>query len=459
MYRAVEIIRAGLSNFTLPIWLFLCLILGGASAAGVLANGLLQLAGILLIAILLWRMTTTNGHAQWSAIWHRDKHGILGILAIIGAVTIWIIFQLIPLPSSFWSNLSGRDIIVAGDKLIGLKQIARPFSMQPNSTIISASWLIVPITTLLLTIFSKNTARQYAGYLIIIIAMLSALVGVIQIGQGPDSPAYFYAITNDNTSVGFFANSNHLATLYLCALLLCPWLFFETDNGRKAHHMLQWMGIGLACMLVLNLILNRSLAGYVLLIPTAAFVIFRHPAGKELVRRWPFSVRSLFGAVIAITLILGWFAFSYLGSFALGLTDPNLRLHYYAQGMQMARATFPLGSGLGTFRWFYTGFEDPGNLALEYVNHAHNDYIELLVEGGLFSLLILAALVIWFVARLLHTNQLQERQIPLQLSSAMIVAIIAWHSLGDYPARTAAIAAIGAFAIGNLASPPSRRKS
>src|SRR3546814_13881846 len=55
------------------------------------------------------------------------------------------------------------------------------------------------------------------------------------------------------------------------------------------------------------------------------------------------------------------------------------------------------GSGFGSFAGAYKMFE-PDNLLQEAdFNHAHNDWAEVIITGGLPFALILAAAILWFV--------------------------------------------------------------
>lgn len=444
----------------LPVWLSLCLIFGGASSAGYMANGFLQTLGIAIIFITGWRYMTTNvGQREWTEIGFYEGRPARSMLFLAAAIAVWIVIQMVPLPAAIWHNLGGRNIIIAGDRLMGLAGISRPMSMQPNSTLISGMWLIVPVATFLITLNLNEPARKYGGYAVVVIAILSSALGVVQIGQGENSRAYFYDITNFGTSVGFFANSNHLATLFLCALAMCPWLFFEHDERRRGRRSraLNTIGIATAAILVLNIAINRSVAGYILVIPVIAFVMLQHEAGRQAVARLPISMRSFLLALTALTILVGWLMFDVLRDFSVGLTDPDTRIAYYSQSLAIARQSFPFGTGLGTFRWIFTGYEDPSAVDQTFVNHVHNDYIELLLEGGVVSIILIVVFAIWMVRRVRQIGSLADFQKPLQWTSIVVVAVIAGHSFVDYPARTAAIAAIAAFAIANLAAPASRR--
>ncbi|MGH6740524.1 MAG: hypothetical protein ACREDY_16120, partial [Bradyrhizobium sp.] len=94
----------------LPIYLGLCLLLGGASAAGILANAALQLLAVLIIA----RFAVRSGPAVpgWRT-W----------LVAAGLIVILVIIELAPLPGEIVDRLPGRAEIVEGYRLLGLTPI------------------------------------------------------------------------------------------------------------------------------------------------------------------------------------------------------------------------------------------------------------------------------------------------------------------------------------------------
>ena len=56
----------------------------------------------------------------------------------------------------------------------------------------------------------------------------------------------------------------------------------------------------------------------------------------------------------------------------------------------------PFGSGAQSFQLIYPHYEDAANASLEYMNHAHNDYVEVFLEHGIPGLVLIgAALVFW----------------------------------------------------------------
>lgn len=58
----------------------------------------------------------------------------------------------------------------------------------------------------------------------------------------------------------------------------------------------------------------------------------------------------------------------------------------------------PAGSGLGSYREVYRLFESPSEVNSTFVNHAHNDYLELAVELGLPGVLLMILFLAWWGA-------------------------------------------------------------
>ena len=59
----------------------------------------------------------------------------------------------------------------------------------------------------------------------------------------------------------------------------------------------------------------------------------------------------------------------------------------------------PIGSGLGTFVPVYAMFEKPEDASPTYVNHAHNDILEVWLETGVLGLVLMGLFVVWLVRR------------------------------------------------------------
>jgi O-antigen ligase len=120
----------------------------------------------------------------------------------------------------------------------------------------------------------------------------------------------------------------------------------------------------------------------------------------------------------------------------------GIRINIDRDGLRMFRAKPVLGWGLGAFpivypefRTFYTNF---------FVNEAHNDYLQLLVEMGLIGF----GLMIWFLAVLYHSVLQKIRNWTSEVSGAVGLACmlgftgILVHSVVDFNLQIPANAAL-----------------
>jgi O-antigen ligase len=119
---------------------------------------------------------------------------------------------------------------------------------------------------------------------------------------------------------------------------------------------------------------------------------------------------------------------------------------------------FPFGSGLGTFADVYMKYEQIEWLRPTFVNHAHNEYIQIAIEAGLLGCAVAALLIALLVRSGLAAwrgLRIDPKSQPWQLSvlGLAIILLILMHSTVDYPLRRPALAALFAFALGLVLRP------
>ena len=126
-----------------------------------------------------------------------------------------------------------------------------------------------------------------------------------------------------------------------------------------------------------------------------------------------------------------------------------------------AALTFwPVGSGLGSFAAVYPGFQPAGLQG--FVNHAHNDYIQLLMECGLLAV-VLAGLAVALVARQAARLVRRARAVGLdapallQASCGLGLLAVLLHSWVDFNLRIPANALSAAFLLGAFLRPLASR--
>jgi O-antigen ligase len=121
-----------------------------------------------------------------------------------------------------------------------------------------------------------------------------------------------------------------------------------------------------------------------------------------------------------------------------------MRLRILPTVQEITQAFWPWGSGLGSFEKIYQVFEPAHLLAPSYMNHAHNDWLELILTGGLPSLVLVAlGVLIWLSCAVkLVFGRAADPLSPLRKAGLVIVLILALASLTDYPLRTPALSCL-----------------
>ncbi len=422
-----------LQNMALA-YLMAVLLLGGASAAGLNANLFLQLAGAALILLFCWR-------AEFEPIGSRIFWIFVGALSLLAAI------QLVPLPPSLWGDLPGRDRIIDGYNLLGMKPPWLTLSLSPWNSIGSLAWCIPALAMFVITRSNKapgiDITAKYIGYF----AALSALVGIVQKMTGG---GYFYAVTNYGQGPGFFANSNHQGSFLLVALILYCAQRIDAKNRRGQRFSmarLPWWDISICALFIIGILASNSLACQAMLVPVILGIVFM--ARDDWRLPWPLMIIAGLSLAGALT------AFVLLGPVSNDLTAKGVvegisRKDFLLTGLRIVADFSPFGTGLGSFQDIYRWYEDPAVVGTTYVNHAHNDYLELFIETGAFSVLALFLFLCWFIPcgwRL----WLGQRKDAMALAATIVIATEMLHSIVDYPLRTAALSALFAIAIAHLA--------
>lgn len=358
--------------------------------------------------------------------------------------------QLVPLPPIVWQALPGREVIAQGFELAGAPAPWLPLSLTPDETIAQILSLLPPLAMILAIFASSETARRRAAAVLITVAAGSVLLGVAQIAGGPQSPFYFYSITNRESAVGFFANRNHLGTLLLTALPFLAAFAVAPDQHRR-RRVGELLLIGALALLILcGLVVDRSRAALLLAVPLSlgcvAFILPRPRSRRGAVQAAAALACGLvlFAALIAATHGLGAFA---------PVASAQHRTTIVPTTLRAAADYLPFGSGGGSFQTIYPSYEETAAIAPEFINHAHCDYAEFLLEYGLpGAILILAALALW-VSRVRALSGFGRYHGRLGRAGFIALGAPIFHGCVDYPLRTAAIAVVAAMAAALVVAP------
>ena len=347
------------------------MLFGGAGGYG-WSDAVVQLAALPLLAWALFKLTPSQlgRDGQWAIV-------------LLCAIIAWPLLQLIPMPPSVWSGLPGRGEIASAYEAAGMTLPWLPISLYPTAT-----WLgllsLVPATAVFLAMLSlERRSRRVFILVIFIVIFASAVLDMLQIMGGEESPLRFYAVTNPGRAVGFFANSNHNAAFLYSAI---PFVTAYAIGLVLDHRRHRAIGLVLLALLILAIIIGLSLtqsrAGMALLFVaglSSLLLAWRHNQGQSGRRLLRFAI----GANLVALLLAFQFGFVAFMQRAEGQGLEDMRWPVAQVTSQAAIANLPFGSGFGTFAPIYEKFAPRTFLTEKYVNHAHNDWLELWLTGGL----------------------------------------------------------------------------
>ena len=427
----------------LAFMLVMAFVLGGGSRADIMSLIVLRPAAAALLCYGMWGLDRR----------HVADHRFL--FCVAGAIVALVLVQLVPLPPALWALLPGRGLIANIDNSAGLGAVWRPLSMVPSGTWNALFSLIPPLAAMLLAV--RLTSDESWGLLPVIIGigLTSAILGLLQLGGPADGPLYFYQETNSGSAVGLFANRNHHA-VFLASLL--PVLAAYGSIGMPSaidYRLRTALAFVVGVFFVVLILVIGSRAGLLvmLLALPGIFLLYRLPPPRRASRhgrRWPL----IWGGMILVAVIALGVLTSVMGR-ALAVerlfaqpVDAEVRYRAWGQVLSLARYYFPAGTGFGSFAEVFKVHEPHGLLSIFTFNHAHNDWLELALTGGIAACLLLVAVVVAVVLRIgvLFRAPRDTRHMMASLG-LWLMALFALASFVDYPLRVPSLACLFSVAL------------
>lgn len=414
--------------------------LGGGSRSDILSTLVLRPVAIIAAAFGLWSMSRDDYQKHKALIW------------AFAAILISILVYLVPLPPELWRGLPGRDIVAEIDDVTGVGQIWRPLTLVPYATWNAFFSLFVPLAIFLNAICLNDQQLRRLLPVILCIGVVSSIIGIFQISGDPKGPLFFYRLTNNGTSVGLFANRNHHGAFLAC---LFPMLaVFAAGISEAQSSYKKWSALIFTFLLIPLLLATGSRAGGILglLGLVSAIYLYRTfyfaPRARNGASTSPWIMRSIIGgALFLVGLVVVAAKNSRVETLSrLSKEDAieDLRFHIWDQSMDLLWDYFPFGSGPGTFVEIYKAAETPATTFHNYVNHVHNDWLEIILTMGLLGLIGLVVLVVAFSAasfRLFGPARKNQNRVSNAFGQMAIIVMVLLMcaSIVDYPLRTPAL--------------------
>ena len=421
-------------------------------AVAPLAFGTVEGWSLLLVELLVALAVLTH------ALQHQQGRllaipGLLPLMLLIG----WMLLQLVPLPVEVQKALSPHGY-QAYEPVYGLLAEPRllPLSVYPKGTVLEAIRLLAHALFYLLTVLLL-TSGAHLKKAVEFCCWLALAIGILALLQKFSSPEklFWFRPSSTGQSMGPWVNRSQysgyvelVAPLVLALALYFrpavasddPWrkrvvAFFSKEEGVNRHLLFSFGVLLLAASVFVSLC-----RGGIIAVTLSSFSFFLLLAWKE--RRYSRLVSVAFFSVLI--LIVSWFGwqpivdrfdqiFTGSGEFAVD------RLLVWEDSWKIFRDFWLTGSGFGTFIAVYPLYRTvPGEAIFD---HAHNDYLELLTNGGIIGFLLAA----WFVlAVFAHGLKMLKRRrdryailVTVGALSGILGLLI--HSLTDFNMHNGAV--------------------
>lgn len=421
-------------------YVFAILLLGGGGTPAPLS----ELACELLAAVALLGWLVLRDPATMPI----DRR----VWIVVALVTAIPVMQLIPLPPAIWQALPGRDSMRAALALVGQQDTWRPFTVAPQRTLDAVLSLLPPIVAMLFVAAAGFSGRQLLIRAIAVFGLFSVAVGAAQLAGGADGPLQFYYSNPTGELRGLQGNRNAQADVLLIALLalVAGWHGWA---GKSRAALGAMLAVGL--LLLLGTVLTSSRTGIALTPIALAWCLFLLRRTRVIsmlrVKLWQWGVLAAGAGLMALavwqTKAIGKVLarFDFVGEYRPDIWRDTL----FAVGQY-----WPLGSGVGTFTRVFVPAERLEAIGQTIPNRAHNEYLELLLEGGMPFALCWAAVAV-LVLTALWRGLRSSRVLPTGhlAFAAGTIALTMTHSLVDYPFRSMALVTLIAVAAALVLAP------
>jgi len=398
---------------------------------------------------------------------------------IPAALLSLVALQLVPLPvrATEWLPPGNPDWkgIAPGSQAISFSSL----SIAPYET---RTYLIILVCCVIVYFFARKLGQERASRRrlmawLLILGSFEALYGLVQYLSGWQRIFAYVKKYNLEEATGTYINRNHFAGfLEMIIPFSIALVWYEHSRlSRLSPSARSWkellvrgnlsrMAVGLFALVVMlaALLSSGSRMGMVAtmssLVVMAVFSGFQTRAGARLAAL----------IMICVTVLVLWIgAGSALGRFGtIGseyMSPDESRLSLWKDSARLVAAHPLLGSGLGTFPVAFTAVQS--TFLGKFVNHAHNDYLELASDLGIPAALLFFGSVLLLVTRLAKTSAWQAHGFERMMAIGCLgsIAAILLHSLTDFnlyiPANAFLFSLILGLAAAMCAAGPARKQA
>ncbi len=382
---------------------------------------------------------------------HDDRlYCIPGITALV-IFLFYILFQMIPLPGAVVRFLSPEafKIYHTNQAITGPASSWMPLTVNLKATLSEffryASYVMYYILTVQL--LSRKQMLKTSVLVIAVFGGLLAFSSILQFYLTDDMALWFRYTPRNSIVVGPYVNHNHYAGLMemIFPIVLGLFLFYrprigstsilkgiaEIFNQEKANiHIL----IGTAALLVIVSIFV-SLSRGAMISTCFSLVIFTFFLMQRKISRG--NTMVIMAIIVLSALSIGWFGWDQIFERFAKLKNAQgiiyeSRLTFWQDTKQIINHFKLTGAGMGSFAHIYPLFRSINSNRI--LVHAHNDYLEMLAEGGIIAFVLAA----WFLGCVFYrTYKIFKKRrdafsIYIYTGSITAMVCILFHSFTDF---------------------------
>ncbi len=417
--------------------MFSPLLAGGKTAHAVMV---MELLGLSLLFVLVWRNFCRNRVSR--PVW---------LFIILSLLSVCI--YLLPLPENLWLMLPGRSDYVEAILWLertGREEVYRSLALLPLHGV---SFLLACIPPLAVFLAVRSVSENGRWLLVNVFLLTAVFQSVLAMTQ------YFgLGESTSSSPLGTYINQNHLTAFMemaeplALALMLYALINHQLSASTRVFQAIFYAVISLALTFIP--LISSSRMGVALLL-VSVFLSFWVMTTRGIRTRVMAPIVALRLALLALVVMV---QFNIIRSSAghatniVGGMEPetalgDLRWELWGTSLEITNDFAPFGVGISSVPQVYQRYQS--DTLLKFVNHLHNDYLELVAELGVVGLVIILAFLVlyvrqWFLLKYEHS----EQQRLIQSGAGVGILLFLLFSLTEYNLHTPANVLFLAFLCG-----------
>ncbi|PCH49496.1 MAG: hypothetical protein COC17_08425, partial [Hyphomicrobiales bacterium] len=320
--------------------ILIALVFGGGTTQGLWTDHILQI--LLIPALFMGIANINNSRFSKAAIYF-----LILLLALF-------ILQFLPI---------SREIIIHNSQIIIESTL---FSFAPQKSLEAVLYAVSILGfSLYLSRFKDEELSRLIRFFMIGLAV-NLILGAFQLSfSGKTEIEGFLPYTIRSAT---FANENHFSTLGFATLPLFAYHYLVRVKAPTIF-------IGISAIISFVLFAVGSRAGMAMTLAVSATCLFWFMLDK---------MNTKLKVIILISLLIIILTLAY---FVIGIPDFDgiKRFDFIRNTFAAFKDNYLFGTGLGSFIEIYPSYEPLFETHQYYINHTHNDYVELLLETGLLG--------------------------------------------------------------------------